>query len=303
MPKISIIVVSYNSEEYKKQCLDSVFNQNFTDYEIIVIDNASNDRTVRVVRSLINKKINLEINDRNEGFPEAVNKGIGLSEGEHILVLNADAVLGYNFLSEISKNIETLAKDIGMIGVKILKKDSSEKIIDSTGLKLSNAIRFFDTGKGEKDNGQYDKTGDLFGPCAAAGIYRKELLEDIKIDGEYFDEKFFCLIEDFDVALRARRKGWKSVYLPDAVCYHVRNGSGMSYRYRQYLAFRNRYFFIIKNIEIKPYFLFYFAIYDLPRLVFMMLTNPYTLRAIKEIKQHLPDMLEKRRKIFLKKAE
>ena len=135
---------------------------------------------------------------------------------------------------------------------------------------------------------------DILGPCAAAGIYKRDMLEDVRIDGEYFDRDFFYLIEDFDIALRARKRGWKAAYLPSAVCYHERNGSCVSYKHRQYYAFRNRYFLIMKNVEISPNFVFYFVIYDIPRFIFLFFTNPRVLGAIINVEQSLRGMLKKR---------
>ena len=128
------------------------------------------------------------------------------------------------------------------------------------------------------------------------------MLDDVKIDGEYFDKDFFYLIEDFDIALRAGKKGWGCLYLPGAVCYHKRNGSGMPYKYRQYYAFRNRYFLIIKNIEIRPWFIIYFVIYDIPRFIFLFLTNSSTLGAIISAGRSFKKMIEKRKGIIRAKA-
>lgn len=296
MPKFSIIIVTYNSGKHIEQCLDSVCNQDLADYEIILIDNSSSDKTLNIISSF-SRKIRLELNDKNEGFSGALNKGIRLSRGEYILTLNPDVILEYNFLSKVNRKIGKFPKDIGMIGVKILKKVGAEKIIDSTGLILSKAVRFFDRGSGKKDHGQYDEDRDILGPCAAAGIYKRDMLENIKIDGEYFDKDFFYLVEDFDVALRAKKRGWRATYLPGAICYHIRNGTGTSRGYRQYLSFRNRYFLIIKNIKINPYLVFYFIVYDTSRLISMLLTNRYALRLIKDLKQCLPIMLAKRKRV------
>jgi len=296
MIRFSIIIISYNSERHIKKCLDSILKQDFFGYEIILVDNASGDRT----REIINEyktRIRIKNNDENTGFPEAVNIGIAMSGGEYILTLNPDVILSGNFLSEASKRINKLDKKVGMLGVKMLRTDS-ENIIDSTGLILTKSFRFFDRGSGEKDSGQYDKDVAILGPCAAAGIYKRDMLEDIKTAGGYFDKDFFYLIEDFDIALRAGRKGWKALYLPEAVCYHLRNGSDMNNEYRQYLSFRNRYFLMIKNIKIDARFLFYFAVYDIPRLFFMFLKNKYTAKALKETWRSLPGLLKKRKYII-----
>jgi len=296
MNRFSIIIVAYNSERHIRQCLDSIFKQDFSGYEIILVNNASSDRTVGIIDEY-KHRVNIKNNSDNLGFSEAINIGIALSKGEYILTLNPDVVLENNFLSEINRNIDKLDKNIGMMGVKILKANS-DNIIDSTGLVLSRLFRFFDRGSGVRDKGQYDKDVNILGPCAAAGIYKRTMLEDVSMNGEYFDKDFFYLIEDFDIALRARRKGWKCFYLPEAVCYHERNGSGMTYKYRQYFAFRNRYLFIIKNIEMKPEFIFYFLVYDIPRFIFLFLINAYTIKATREVGQFFLKMLTKRRFII-----
>jgi len=296
MAKFSIIIVAYNSERHVRQCVESLLRQDFPDYEIILIDNASKDNTSRIIDEY-RGKASVKNNDQNLGFSRAVNIGIGMSRGEYVLTLNPDVILENSFLSEINKGVDRLDKDVGMIGVKILK-NNSERVVDSTGLILSRFFRFFDRGSGEIDNGQYDRYTEILGPCAAAAVYKRRMLDDVNMDGEYFDKDFFYLIEDFDIALRARRKGWRCVYTPKAVCYHERNGSSMPYKYRQYFAFRNRYFLIIKNIEIRPGLIFYFIIYDIPRFIFLLFVNVCTLKATVEIWQLFIKMMKKRRRIM-----
>ena len=294
--RFSVIIVSYNSSQHIGQCLKYLLAQDFSDYEVLIIDNASTDKTLSLV-NVPKDRINVYTNGRNEGFSVSFNKGIWLSQGEYILTLNPDVILENNFLSEINRNINKLDKNVGMLGVKILRINSA-RIIDSTGLVLSKFFRFFDRGSGEKDKGQYDQDNEILGPCAAAGIYKRALLDDLRINGEYFDNDFFYLLEDFDIALRARKRGWKSLYLPEAVCYHQRNGSGMSYRYRQRFTFRNRYFLLIKNIELKPEFILYFIIYDIPRLFFLSFINPQALITLINARQSFIKMFKKRKSIL-----
>ena len=298
MKDVSIIIVSYNSSQYIVDCLTSVFIQTYKNFEVIIVDNCSTDGTVELIEKRFSN-LYLIKNKENLGFGKAVNQGVEISKGDYIFVLNSDIVLRDNTVEHIAKGISQMPSNVGMISPKIMRMNKD--IIDSTGLVLSNAIRFFDRGSGEKDVGQYDsmRDRDILGPCAAAGIYKRRMLEDIEIDGEYFDGDFFYLIEDFDLALRARRKGWSCRYVPAAVCYHTRNGSDTGYRYRQYLTFRNRYFFMIKNIRIRPYLIFYLIAYDIPRFIFMLFSNRHTLRALRELNKSFPRMLKKRRDLAL----
>lgn len=105
----------------------------------------------------------------------------------------------------------------------------------------------------------------------AAALYKRKMLEEIKEDNGYFDERFFFLVEDVDLAWRAQRRGWKTIFCPEAVCYHFGNSSGYDKKIRQYLCFRNRLLLISKNERIfgKIKLIPLFFIYDLPRLLFL----------------------------------
>lgn len=287
-PLISIVIAGYNAAEYIRLCLDSIYNQDYKNYEIIFVDNGSTDGTSSILKTYPGIKI--ITNKINKGFCLATNQGIRASGGGYVLTLNSDVVLEKNFLSELGKDIKL--EGAGLFGVKILKKDG--QAIDSTGLSLSFFYRFFDRGYAELDKGQYDKDTGIFGPCAAAALYKKEMLEDIKHNGEYFDEDFFFLGEDFDLAWRAQKKKWKARFVPSAVCYHVRNSSGFNNKYKQYLSLRNRFFLLIKNDAINFRYSIVFLLYDVPRLIYMLFTNKYTFKAIYEIIKYTPKMLKKR---------
>ena len=279
---ISIIIVGYNSGEFLKKCIDSVYAQSYKDFEIIFIDNCSSDNSLTIARSYPGLKIIR--NTVNAGFPFAVNQGIRASKGDYVLTLNSDVVLDGNFLIEMEKAAES--SYAGLFSAKIL--NSRDKRIDSTGLVLSRSYRFFDRGSGEIDNGQYDSGLDIFGPCAAAALYKREMLEDVSYGGEYFDEDFFFSVEDFDLAWRALQRGWRACFVPGATCYHFRNGSNSKRKFIQYFSFRNRFFLLKKNNAISIKYLFVFLLYDMPRLAYMLFTNRRTFKALYEIMKYTP---------------
>lgn len=285
---ISIVIAGYNAGKYLSLCLDSIYKQTYKNFEIIFIDNGSIDDTASILK--LYPDVRLIDNADNRGFCIANNQGISIAKGSYILTLNSDIILDENFLTEMKRAIE--ANDIVLFGAKILSNDG--KTIDSSGLVLSWFYRFFDRGRGEIDRGQYDNQLDILGPCAAAALYRKDMLEDIKYKGEYFDEDFFFLGEDFDLAWRAKKKGRDARFVPKAVCYHARNSTGFNSSFRQYLSFRNRYFLLIKNLNLNIGYLAVFFLYDIPRLIYMLLTNKYTCRALYEMIRYTPKMIKKR---------
>lgn len=297
LPKISIVIVVYNAGNNIKKCLESVFTQDFKNFEVIVVDNGSEDGTGEFIKKKF-PQIKLIENSNNLGFCRANNQGIEISKGEFVFTLNSDVFLESNFLTEFIYIAEESSPEIGMFSPKILKMD--KKTIDSTGITLTRTRRFYNRGADEVDLGQHDDKKLILGPCAAAALYKRKMLEGIKIAGEYFDNDFFFLVEDVDLAWRANLSGWKAYFVSEARCYHVGNSSGIDKRIRQYLSFRNRYFMIIKNLRTKDFLqnIIHILSYDLSRIIFVLFTNRLIPRAILEIFYNYPRMLKKRKMIL-----
>lgn len=294
MVEVSVIIVTWNAEKFITKCLDSVFSQSDNNFEIIVVDNGSKDKTKLLLKEYSSRMLLIE-NEVNMGFCYANNQALKITKGRYILTLNSDVILDKNYSFNL-KEFLAVHNDVGMVQGKFLKMDG--KTIDSLGLYLSRARRFFDIANNRLDSDDYNQPREIFGPCAAAAMYKKELLENIKTRDGYFDNRFFFLVEDFDIAWRARKKGWKAMFTPNAICYHYRDSSRHPSLFKQYLAFRNRYFMILKNEEWKTgiRFLPFLFIYDLPRLLFLLFTNPYISKAIIEIFVLLPCLIKERNK-------
>ncbi|MFH1460414.1 MAG: glycosyltransferase family 2 protein [Candidatus Omnitrophota bacterium] len=293
MIEISIVIVTYSAEKFIKNCLDSVFAQDLNNFEVIIIDNNSGDNTINILKKYLSKIILIE-NKKNEGFCFATNQGILLAKGKYIFTLNSDVYLSKDYVLNL-KNFLERNLEAGMAGGKLLRMDKIT--IDTIGLKLGVFYRFLNIAESEKDTGKYKVPLEIMGPCAAAALYKRELLESIRYKDEFFDNQFFFLADDFDIAWRAQRIGCKGFYVPNAVCWHYRDSSGHKSQFKQYLSFRNRYYLLIKNAGFKTVFLFAlgFLFYDFPRLVFLLITNTkYTAKAIAEIFMNMPEILSKR---------
>lgn len=274
---ISVIISTFNSIEFIKPCLASLFAQDSRDFEVIIVDNGSGDGTVDFLKNNYPQIILIE-NEQNLGACKARNQGIEVATGDWILTLDCDVVLNDNFLSQIIKATENISPKTGMIQPKILKAD--RETIYSNGIFLSFSRRFYDIDRDETDNGQFNSSKYIFGACCAAAVYSRRMLEEIKEETGYFDERFFFLVEDVDLAWRAQKRGWTALFYPEPVCYHSGNSSRLDKKLRQYLCFRNRYYSIIKNEGLVNYSikLFPLLFYDLPRLLCLILTNSYIFR-------------------------
>jgi len=297
MKKISIILVTHNSAGYIGPCLDSIFSQDFKDYEIIVIDNASDDKTAHIIKNEYPGILFLE-NKENAGPSKARNQGIAKAEGKFILCLDHDVKLHNNFLTNIYNAVKA-GEDIGAIQPKVLMADGHT--IYSAGIRISPLRRFCDIGSGKKNGDKFNTHRDVFGVSAAAALYRRQALESIKQAGEYFDEDFFYFFEDVDISWRLQKKGWRILYAPQAQCLHTAGRSRRQDKISQYLSMRNRYLLLFKNVSLSGLLRlpFIFLFYDLWRNLFMLITNPkYFLRASLEVVKLSPKMLKKRKTIL-----
>jgi GT2 family glycosyltransferase len=223
---LSVTIVTYNSGRFIKRCLESVLEQKYPNLEVVVIDNASTDGTVDILEQF-QDRCRVYYNDENVGFAAAQNQAIGVTNGEWILTLNPDVLLLKNFIQALVDAAQ-LDPKVGTVCGKLLTIRASfdlpeKQLVDSTGIYFTPMLRHLDRGSQEVDNGHYLNVEYVFGATAAAALYRRTMIEDIAIQGEFFDPDFFVYREDADVAWRAQLMGWRCIYTPMARGYHVRN--------------------------------------------------------------------------------
>jgi GT2 family glycosyltransferase len=303
---VTIIVVTWNSRDVIGRCISSIRESGYSPLEVILVDNASSDGTVEYVEKNFKEVITIK-NTRNAGFSFANNQGIKMSRGEYILFLNPDAALKPDFLDILIKQMD---KDltIGVCGGKIYK-DEGEKILDSTGISFSFfKIGPYDRGEGKMDTGQYNSSEFVSGITCACALYRRRCLEDVKIGNEYFDETYFAYYEDVDLAWRAREKGWRCLYVPEAIAYHRRSGKAIKNTPLFSRAMANLYLTYIKNES--GFGLLRLALFKIPheigRILFRVIFRgkasyrPAMLESLRLGKNGLKDAIKKR-KIVQKK--
>jgi len=261
---VSIVIVFGGSQDYIQPLLDSIKLQNYSPVEIAVIDNSAGlDFSQKIAESSPGVKI--QTNPKNLFYCQALNIGIKMSKGDIILCLNDDVVLGKNFIETAVAGFHKDDK-IGMVSGKILRID--KKRMDSTGLFLSLWRTARERGYGSQDKGQFEKEGYVFGVNGAVAFYRRIMLEEISVEGNYFDPDFHIFYEDLDIAWRAQNKGWRGYYIPGAVAYHARGGTvrknpgtgkplGRRYLNEELHAdlIKNRYLAIIRNESLLGFFL------------------------------------------------
>lgn len=223
-PQVTIVVVTFNSRQYLAECLESVRRQTFKNWELIVIDNASTDDTIDLLRTIGNGRV--IHNPNNTGFCAAQNQGIRSGSGEWVLALNPDVFLAPDFIEKLLAATPEF-EGTGVLCGKLLRWQPQSarpfsEVIDSTGIYFRPDLRHLDRGAGEPDSGQYDRLEYVFGASGAAALFRRSMIDDISIAGEFFDQDFFAYREDADIAWRAQIMGWNCLYVPQACAWHVR---------------------------------------------------------------------------------
>jgi len=286
LPVVSIGIVTWNSAVHLPSCFEGLALQTDIIFELIIVDNASIDNSLEVVKEYF-PDTKIICNDSNTGFCHAQNQAIRSSTGRYYLALNPDVEMEPGYISGLVRELEK-RPGYGSGAGKLLLKPSAmnPSKLDSTGLFINRCRRQYLRGHGEIDRGQYDQPGDVFGVDGAAPLYRREMLEDIKIDGQYFDEIFFTHKEDVDLAWRARLLGWACWYVPKAVAIHERNFKPRQReshsREIRIHAIKNRYILLIKNEQPSGWFRdsFWIIWYDLKIFLYICLFEPSSLNAI-----------------------
>lgn len=224
-PTVSVTVVTYNSARYIRRCLETVLAQSGVALEVVIADNASTDATRQILQDFAGR-IRTILLPVNLGFAEAQNRAIAAGQGEWVLTLNPDVLLERDFVRRLLEAAE-LDPGVGAVCGKLLSIGSGfeplpDQRIDCAGIYFTPAMRHFDRGWRQPASAYSDRIEYVVGASAAAALYRRRMIEDIAVDGAFFDPDFFIYREDADVAWRAQLLGWRCIYTPHAVGSHVR---------------------------------------------------------------------------------
>ena len=248
------MIPNWNGIKFVGMCLDSIAKSDFADYETLVVDNGSTDGS----RELVAEKypwVRHVLLPENLGFAKACNDGIKASNGEYVILLNNDIEVEDDWLREIYEGMER-HPECGMGTSRMMFLDERD-VFYNTGDLFHAWSSGGGRGQGEKDIGQYDEEEYVFGACAGAGIYRKDMLDEIGL----FDEDFFIFAEDVDLNMRAQAMGYQTVYLPKAKVYHIGTATVGLYSDRYvYLCKRNDVYVLTRNYSLSMYFKYFWLI-------------------------------------------
>lgn len=299
-PSIFVAIVSFNSASTIEACLKSLqgqegytLNQNLN---VLVIDNFSTDNTVEVLNRVKIPGIEVVKNSENLGFSAGHNQALAnfiKSTSDFYLCMNPDLALHNAALSSLSQSI-ILKEEVGVACPKLLRANENlqpliPEILDAAGMYITPALRHFDRGSDQELNPKFDEPCLVFGASGACMLMKRKFVEDLQlsagstesdVDRIYpqlaagrserhllFDEGFFAYREDADLCWRAQLFGWRFLYEPKALGYHVRkvtseNRKSLSANLN-YLGVRNRFLLQLNQYRLSygliPFFIGYIA--------------------------------------------
>jgi GT2 family glycosyltransferase len=212
---ISILVLNWNGEAIIEECINSLFESVYTNYEIVVVDNASTDSSITILKKYSNK-IKLIIAEKNLGYAAGNNLGFKNCSGEYIITLNNDIIVDKYWLNNVTELFEQ-NQSIGIISCRQMSYFNRE-IVDALFSYPTTHLLLGRMNYGLKYNSDaFDsKPGFVIGANGASAIYRKKFLDDVG----GFEESFFAYQEENDLHMRGFYNGWKCLYKPDSVVYH-----------------------------------------------------------------------------------
>lgn len=245
-PVMSIIVLNYNGKGFLEDCLSSIFKSNYSNFEVILVDNSSTDDSLVSAEAKFAGDLRLKIikNSKNLLFTGGNNRGINEAKGEYVIVLNNDTTVHPDWLNRIASVMQD--ETIGAAQPKILLFDEPSRI-DYMGGALDRYGYAEGIGRGQIDNGQFDNMSqELFYAGGTCMILRKKYLDEVGL----FDGKFGAHWEDTDLSWRLRLRGYRIVAIPKAIVYHRGSKTMKKFARREDVSWhirKNRISGLIKN--------------------------------------------------------
>ncbi|MEO5342829.1 MAG: glycosyltransferase family 2 protein [Gammaproteobacteria bacterium SHHR-1] len=241
-PMISIVIVNYNSGTLLERCLECLTRQSYKTFEVLLVDNASQDNSLAGVESWP-LQLRLLKSETNLGFAAANNRAIQQARGDWVACLNPDAYPQPDWLQELMLARQEYPEF--QFFASLLLDASEPNRLDGTGDNYHVSGLAWRRDHGHLFNPQYLKPEEVFAPCAAAALYRRDILQ--QVGG--FDESYFCYFEDVDIAFRLRLLGYRCLFVPDSRALHQGSAiTGRRSEFSLYHGHRNLIWTYFKNM-------------------------------------------------------
>ncbi|WXG47406.1 MAG: glycosyltransferase family 2 protein [Candidatus Atabeyarchaeum deiterrae] len=246
-PTVSIIIVNFNGLKHLNKCLSSVLKTEYSNFEIVLVDNGSSDGSVDYVKkNFAVERLKLIELPQNRGFAEGNNSGVKKARGKYIVLLNNDTEVDSEWLTPLVNTMESDA-GIGAAQPKILLMNRRNRF-DSAGNFINLIGSSYALGLLQVDKGQFDSTNEIFYAKGAAMITTKTLWEELG----GLDPILFLSFEDTDFCWRIWRHGYRVVFVPASRIYHVGFASTSKVpEIKRFHDTKNRLMILLKNLDAK----------------------------------------------------
>ena len=244
---ISIIILNYNAGKFLLECVESIYKSENKNFEVILVDNASNDKTFRECKEKFSD-ITLIENEKNLGYCEGNNVGIRRAKGEFVVVLNPDTVVKPDWLNALIHAYESNGD--GIYQPKILASTDHNMLLSSG--QITQLFGFgYSRGKGEKDMNEFNKLEKISYASGTCLFTSKKILEKLNL----FDSFLFAYHDDLDLCWRGALLGINSFYVPQSIVFHPIEGYSFKWsKFKFYLMERNRQYCILTHFSKSTYF-------------------------------------------------
>lgn len=243
MKNVTVVIVNWNGEQFLERCLTALMNQTLKPNEIIVVDNASTDRSLDIARQF---SVRLMVLDCNTGFARANNLAImaASTESEWIALINPDAFAEPGWLAALMAAADA-NPGFDVFGSKLINANHPT-LLDGAGDVYHISGLVWRMGHGTAQPACAEGVHETFSPCAGAALYRRSALREIG----GFDEDYFCYVEDVDLGFRLRLAGHHCLYVPQSIAHHVGSGTtgGQHSDFAIYHGHRNLVWTFVKNM-------------------------------------------------------
>lgn len=220
---IDIIIPNFNGAALLPTCLNALRAQTRQDFRVTVVDDGSTDASLDLLADAY-PDVQVVRMPRNRGLAAAVNTGLAATDRPIVVLLNNDTEAAPTWLAELAGALERHPQ-YAFAASKLMLFDRRDHIHSAGDFYRPNGEPG-SRGVWQRDIGQYNAVSEVFGPCAGAAAYRRTALDALAEDGRVFDEALVMYCEDVDLNVRARRAGFRTIFVPAAVVYHKLSATG-----------------------------------------------------------------------------
>ncbi len=296
MPRVSIVIPTWNQAGLLAAALRSLRRQTYTDFETVIADNGSTDGTAELLGRDF-PEVRVVALGQNLGFARATNAGLRAASGEILVCLNNDVECEPAWLAALVAVLDRMP-DVGSVASKMMDA-RRPGIIDAAGDTMS--LVAWNAGRGKPDAPEFNVGREILSACAGAAAYRRTLFETVG----FFDESYFAWFEDVDLGLRAQLAGFRCWYEPAAVVHHHGSATAATMSDRKaFLTSRNSMFLFFKTMPLRRLLPWGPLVLAWPWVNPLMTGRPLrpTLRAWLAFWPMLPGALRARRALYARRV-